>query len=56
MILEFIKSERFFPSVIIALQACAAARWAAAGSAWNSLYWGLAVGLNAVVTFGKIGS
>jgi hypothetical protein len=50
-----IKDPRFFPTVIIVLQACAAARWAAAGSAWNAMYWAFAVGLNGVCTFGKLG-
>lgn len=55
MIVDLLKSPRLFPVIIIALQACAAIRWGFAGSAWNALYWGLAVGLNSVCTFGKLG-
>ncbi len=50
-----LKDPRFFPTVIIVLQACASARWAAAGSTWNAAYWAFAVGLNSVCTFGKLG-
>jgi hypothetical protein len=55
MIVDLLRSPRFFPGVIIVLQACAAIRWGVAGSAWNAFYWAFAVGLNTICTFGKLG-
>jgi len=55
IVFDLIRSPRFFPGIIIALQACAAIRWGFAGSAWNMFYWAFAVGLNTIVTFGKLG-
>lgn len=47
----FLRSPRAFPTAIIALQIGAMARWAAAGSLKQTLYWFFATGLVATMTF-----
>ncbi len=52
MLLQLMRSTRFFPSVLIALQLGAVMRYALAGAKVQAAYWLLAAGLNALVAFG----
>lgn len=53
-ILSLLSSPKAFPAAIIALQACAAVRWAAARAPAPMVYWACAAALGLAVTFGNM--
>lgn len=48
-----LSDPRLFNFVLIALNLCAALRWAWHGDWWQSAYWCFAAGLSICVVFGR---
>lgn len=51
--IRLLLDPRFFNFVIMGLYGLNIGRWAVAGNFWSAGYWGCALGLTVIITFGR---